>query len=122
MTQSLDPASSLMNPVASAFPVACCGVSERMGIIIIPYGSKILRSLLRRASITKDALTDQVAPLSEITGIDPPFQQIQGRRVIFQSSIVITDAKMNIGKNYFDDQRGPYVLLKQIMDRRIWIV
>jgi hypothetical protein len=40
-----------MNPVASAFPVACCGVSERMGNIIIPYGSKILRSLLRRASI-----------------------------------------------------------------------
>ena len=42
-----------MNPVASAFPVACCGVSERMGNIIIPYGSKILRSLLRRASIAE---------------------------------------------------------------------
>jgi hypothetical protein len=41
----------VMNPVASAFPVACYGVSERMGNIIIPYGSKILRSLLRRASI-----------------------------------------------------------------------
>jgi hypothetical protein len=27
------------------------GVSERMGNIIIPYGSKILRSVLRRASI-----------------------------------------------------------------------
>ncbi len=42
-----------MNPLASAFPVACCGVSERMGNIIIPYGSKILRSLLRRASIAE---------------------------------------------------------------------
>jgi hypothetical protein len=41
-----------MNPAASAFPVACCGVSERIGNSIIPYGSKILRSLLRRASIT----------------------------------------------------------------------
>ncbi len=40
-----------MNPLASAFPVACCGVSERMGNIIIHCGSKILRSLLRRASI-----------------------------------------------------------------------
>ena len=26
-----------LNPVASAFPVACCGVSERMGNIIIPF-------------------------------------------------------------------------------------
>jgi hypothetical protein len=43
----------VLNPAASAFPVACCGVSERMGNIIIPYGSKILRSLLRRASIGK---------------------------------------------------------------------
>jgi hypothetical protein len=42
---------TVLNPVASAFPVACCGVSERMGNIIIPCGSKILRSLLRRASI-----------------------------------------------------------------------
>jgi len=41
----------MTNPVASAFPVACCGVSERMGNIIIPYGSKILRSKLRRTSI-----------------------------------------------------------------------
>ena len=40
-----------MNLAASAFPVACRGVSERMGNIIIPYGSKILCSLLRRASI-----------------------------------------------------------------------
>jgi hypothetical protein len=40
-----------LNPAAGAFPVACCGVSERMGIIIIPYGSKILRSLLRRSSM-----------------------------------------------------------------------
>jgi hypothetical protein len=40
-----------MTPAASAFPVACRGVSERMGTIIIPCGSKILRSLLRRASI-----------------------------------------------------------------------
>ena len=39
-----------MNPAASAFPVACRGVSERVGNIIIPYGSKILRSVLRRAS------------------------------------------------------------------------
>ncbi len=39
------------NPAASAFPVACRGECERMGNIIIPYGSKILRSLLRRASI-----------------------------------------------------------------------
>jgi lipoprotein NlpD len=31
-------------------PAACCGVSERMGNIVIPYGSKMLRSLLRRAS------------------------------------------------------------------------
>jgi lipoprotein NlpD len=31
-------------------PAACCGVSERMGNIVIPYGSKFLRSLLRRAS------------------------------------------------------------------------
>ncbi len=41
-----------MNPAASASPVACRGVSEQMGNIIIPYGSKILRSLLRRASNT----------------------------------------------------------------------
>jgi len=46
-----------MNPVASAFPVACCGVSERMGNIIIPYGSKILCSLLRRASIAEAVRT-----------------------------------------------------------------
>ncbi len=39
-----------LNPVASRYPAACRGVSERMGNIIIPYGSKILRSLLRRAS------------------------------------------------------------------------
>jgi hypothetical protein len=39
-----------VNPVASASPEVRCGVSERMGKIIIPYGSKILRSLLRRAS------------------------------------------------------------------------
>jgi hypothetical protein len=31
-------------------PEMCGGVSERTGIIIIPYGSKILRILLRRAS------------------------------------------------------------------------
>ncbi len=35
----------LMNPAASAFTVACRGISERMGNIIIPYGSKILRRL-----------------------------------------------------------------------------
>jgi hypothetical protein len=38
-----------LNPAASTFPVACCGVSERMGNDIAPCGSKILRSLLRRA-------------------------------------------------------------------------
>ena len=43
--------SRLLNPAASANTLACCGVSERMGNIIIPCGSKILRSLLRRASI-----------------------------------------------------------------------
>ncbi len=31
-------------------PAACCRVSERMGNIVIPYGSKFPRSLLRRAS------------------------------------------------------------------------
>jgi hypothetical protein len=42
---------AVLNPAASAFPVACRGVSERMGNMIIPCGSKILRSFLRRASI-----------------------------------------------------------------------
>jgi hypothetical protein len=42
-----------VNPAVSAVPVACRGVSERMGNIIIPYGSKILRSLLRKASNAK---------------------------------------------------------------------
>jgi len=40
-----------LNPAASVFLVACCGMSERIGNIIIPYGSEILRSLLRRAPI-----------------------------------------------------------------------
>jgi hypothetical protein len=30
-----------LNPAASAFPVACCGVSERMGNNIVPYGLKL---------------------------------------------------------------------------------
>jgi hypothetical protein len=46
-------AGSGVNPVASAFPAACRGVSERMGNGIIPYGSKLLRRLLRRDSIKK---------------------------------------------------------------------
>jgi hypothetical protein len=41
-----------INPAASANTFTCCGVRERMGNIIIPCGSKILRNLLRRASIT----------------------------------------------------------------------
>jgi len=44
----------VLNPAASVFPVACRGVSERVDNIIIPYGSKILHSVLWRASITGD--------------------------------------------------------------------
>jgi len=40
----------VLNPEANAFPAASCGVSELMVRIIIPYGSKIFRSLPRRAS------------------------------------------------------------------------
>jgi hypothetical protein len=42
---------AILNPAVSAYPAACCGVSERMGNIISPNRSKILRDLLRRASI-----------------------------------------------------------------------
>jgi hypothetical protein len=43
-----------VNPATNVFPAACCGVRERVGKIVIPYGSKILRIALWKASIIGD--------------------------------------------------------------------
>jgi len=40
-----------LNPAAFALPATYCGVSGRMGNIIMPYGSKVLRRLSQRSSI-----------------------------------------------------------------------
>ena len=40
----------VLNTAVSANAFACCGVSERIGNIIIPCGSKILRSFTNRTT------------------------------------------------------------------------
>jgi hypothetical protein len=56
---------------------SCCEVSERMGNIITPCGSTILRSLLRRASKTAELLIKMWYKLTGRKSVKNSWQEVK---------------------------------------------